>query len=159
MNAHDLALDLIKHFEGFRSNPYKCSAGVWTIGYGTTRINGRRVRRDWPVSMPEGEAERRLKELILGIDGRLAKYTEVHLKPNERAALISFCYNLGTGAFASSTLRRKINDSAPDDEISYEFNRWVHAGGYRLQGLVRRRAAEAELFLGDYAEGPPEDTA
>jgi lysozyme len=64
----------------------------------------------------------------------------------QRGALASFAFNLGAGALQASTLLRRVNALEWDD-VPFQFSRWVHAGGRRLSGLVRRRAAEAELFL------------
>ena len=62
-------------------------------------------------------------------------------------ALVSFAFNLGSGALQRSTLRRKINR---DDHLAVpaEFRRWVWAGGRKLKGLVRRRKAEAVMYAG-----------
>jgi lysozyme len=59
---------------------------------------------------------------------------------------VSFTFNLGAGALRASTLRRRV--LACDDEgAAAEFGKWVFAGGRKLAGLVRRRHAEAALFL------------
>lgn len=142
------ALDLIKKYEGFSSKPYLCPAGVWTIGYGNTKYpNGIRVGKNDP-SISEKEA---LQMLSLTIEKEfLPKVLELSpiLKqhPNKLAAVLSFCYNLGAGAYANSTLRKKVN-ALQFAEASKEFNKWVLASGRKLQGLVKRRAEEAELFM------------
>jgi lysozyme len=68
------------------------------------------------------------------------------LTQNQFDALVSFVFNIGEGAFAASTLLRLLNKRRYD-EAALEFNRWIHAGGKRLEGLIRRRRAERELFL------------
>ena len=70
---------------------------------------------------------------------------KVDLNQGQYDALVSFAYNLGGGALASSSLRRILNrGNYPGAER--QFKRWVFAGGRKLRGLVKRRAAEAELF-------------
>jgi len=64
----------------------------------------------------------------------------------QRGALASFAFNLGAGALQASTLLRRVNAHDWDD-VPFQFSRWVHAGGRRLAGLVRRRAAEADMFM------------
>lgn len=143
-----MALELIKKYEGFSSKPYLCPAGVWTIGYGNTKYpNGIRVGKNDPgISNEEA-----LQLLSLTVEKEfLPKVIELSpiLKqhPNKLAAVLSFCYNLGAGAYANSTLRKKVN-ALQFAEASKEFHKWVLASGRKLQGLVRRRAEEAELFM------------
>lgn len=141
MKISQEGIDLIKRFEGFRSKPYKCPAGVWTIGYGTTRG----VTASTP-EVSEAEAEAMLRKDVAGFEKQLS-FLPTTLKQNQYDAIVSFVYNLGVAAFQGSTLFRVIatfpNDAA---RIRAEFGRWVHAGGKKLDGLVKRRAAEAELY-------------
>lgn len=142
------ALELIKKYEGFSAKPYLCPAGVWTIGYGNTKYpNGIRVGKNDP-SISEKEA---LQMLSFTVEKEfLPKVLELSpiLKqhPNKLAAILSFCYNLGAGAYANSTLRKKVNASQ-FEQASKEFSKWVMASGKKLNGLVKRRAEEAELFM------------
>ena len=62
-------------------------------------------------------------------------------------ALVDFCFNLGTGALQRSTLLQKIRTKADERTIRGEFAKWVNAGGVRLQGLVKRRAWEADRYF------------
>jgi lysozyme len=143
--AIELALVLIRRFEGFRSAPYLCPAGVGTIGWGATRYaDGRAVLlTDQPISR---EAADRL--LLLTVE---REYLPAVLRlcpavdnPERLAALIDFTFNLGAGQLRASTLRRKVNagdwQAVPD-----ELRKWVKGGGRVLPGLVRRREAEAAL--------------
>ena len=138
-------LALIEEFEGFSSVVYACPAGVPTIGFGTTRYpDGRRVAfGDAPCTREQarGWIAYECRHVAQIID----RIIVVDLSENERAALISFSFNLGTGALAASTLRRKLNrrDQAG---AAAEFPRWRFSGGRVLKGLVRRRAAERRLF-------------
>lgn len=141
-----IALPLIESFEGFRSAPYLCSAGVPTIGFGSTRYaDGRRVTMlDSPISQ---EQARELLKLTVERDYlpaviRLCPGLDT---PRRVAAIVSFAYNLGTGALESSTLRKRIN-AGDWPAARTEIMRWVRAGGRVLPGLVKRREAEAALI-------------
>lgn len=135
------ALPIIRKFEGFRANAYQDSAGVWTIGYGTT--GGVHPGQ----TITEAEAQERLKSWIDSFAIPALEGTEAKITPDQGAALISFIYNLGPGAYRSSTLRQKL-ESGDIQGAADEFLRWTKAGGVELAGLVRRRQAERELFLG-----------
>lgn len=146
MSALDLAIPLAKQFEGFRSKPYRCPAGVWTIGFGTTIYpNGRKVQpTDAPVDVETAESY-----LIFELEKSLAaviRYCPGIIDSDNRlAAITDFTYNLGAGALQTSTLRRRLNQR--DWESSKkEIQRWVYAGGRVLPGLVARRACEAKLL-------------
>jgi len=145
MRCNDAGINIIKTFEGFEKRPYKCSAGVTTIGFGTTRINGRPVTMDMePINYEEAEELLRLD--LEQSEKTVSKLMRVQLDSNEFSALCSLCYNIGSGNLQSSTLRSKLNR---DDRIGAadEFPKWRRAGGRILAGLVRRRAIERELFL------------
>jgi lysozyme len=140
--AIDRATRLIKKFEGYRANAYQDSAGVWTIGYGTTAgvYPGQTTDRE--------EAEQRLRQDIEVIAlNPIKMYVTAPLNADQLAALISFVYNVGPGAFANSTLLQKLN-ARQYDEAAQEFPRWNKAGGEVLRGLIKRRAAEQALFNG-----------
>jgi lysozyme len=138
-------VDLVIRFEGYSSTPYRCAAGVWTIGYGTTRYpDGRRVTGDDPECTKQ-QAEAWLHHELEKAERAVIMYCKPYLNDKQRAALASFVYNLGSGAFKASTLRRRIN-SGDWDDVPYQLSRWNKAGGRVLRGLVRRRTAEAELW-------------
>lgn len=138
-------VELVTHFEGYSSTPYRCAAGVWTIGFGTTRYpDGRRVTSDDPDCTRE-QAEEWLHHALEKAEHVVINYCTLYLNQNQRAALASFVYNLGSGAFRASTLRRRINGGDWDD-VPYQISRWNKAGGRVLRGLTRRRAAEVELW-------------
>lgn len=141
---------LIKQFEGFSPTAYKCSAGVWTIGWGNTYINGRPVRADDVVTLQEANKMFReyLARNVIPVIKSSVMYTKV---PQHHVdAFASFIYNLGSGAFQNSTLLRKYNNLGFKVETIAEFHRWVYVGVNKLDGLVRRRKAEAHLF--EYGE-------
>jgi lysozyme len=138
------AVDLVKHFEGLYRTAYLCPAGLPTIGYGHT---GPDVRLGMRIT--EAQAEQLLADDLAEAAAIVDKYVRVPLPENPRGALSSFVFNLGGGAFASSTLLRLLNlgDTAGAGE---QFGRWVNATvngkPTKLPGLVARRAAEAALF-------------
>ena len=149
------ALDLIKEFEGYlkrlndgtdRVKPYLCPAGVPTIGWGTTRYpDGRRVKlSDKPID--QATATRYLAHELTQDEAAFDRLTTVRLPPLSRGALVSFVYNCGAGAYKGSTLRKRVNAGRWAD-VPKELAKWKYGGGKVLPGLVRRRAAEAELFL------------
>lgn len=148
----DEALEIIKHWEGFRSEPYLCSGGYWTIGYGhVLREDGRMLTyKDAKpsVSMSQSEATVLLSEVegntYWTAANRLCNPAGL-LNDNQLAALTSFCYNLGVGALRQSTLRRKVL-AGEHHAVPREFRKWVNAGGKRIKGLVLRREAEAALY-------------
>lgn len=138
INAEGLAL--IKRFEGLKTKAYICPAGVLTIGYGST---GPHVKRGTVIT--EAEAERLLVKDLARFEGAVDSGVKVPLTDGQFAALVSFAFNVGTGAFAKSTLLKRLNrgDYA---SVPNELNKWVHAGKKKLAGLVNRRAAEGGLW-------------
>ncbi len=143
----DVAAELCRRFEGFRSQPYLCPAGVATIGYGSTRYaDGRAVQlTDPPISQ---EAAERLLQLTLSqefLPGVLRACPVLVAHPARCNAIVDWAYNLGVGRLQTSTLRRVVNaqDWAGARE---QLMRWTRASGRELPGLVRRRQAEAALL-------------
>ena len=147
MKAAENCINLIEQFEGFSDKPYLCPAGVWTIGYGSTRYeNGVSVKStDKPIT------KKRARELVYAMLARefepaVNKYVTVKLNQNQFDALVDFAYNLGSQNLRTSTLLKKLN--AGDYEgAATEFNKWIYANGKKLPGLVKRRKAEQCLFL------------
>lgn len=144
--ALDLAKPLMRRFEGFRSRPYLCPAGVATIAFGATRYpDGRKVTlKDKAVSREEGEA---ILDHDAGVFLQAAAAISPVLRssPERLAAIGDFCFNLGTTRYKGSTLRRKV-DAEAWDEAAEQLLKWVFGGGRKLPGLVLRRQAEVELL-------------
>jgi len=145
MRTSQAGIDLIKRFEDFRARAYQDSAGVWTIGYGTTAGAGVKVRPGMTIS--RAQAEEYLRDHLQQVERAVDRLVTVPLEQHEFDALVSFVYNVGGGAFAKSTLRRKLN-AGDRKAAANEFLRWNKAGGKVLKGLKRRRAAERRMFLG-----------
>lgn len=134
-------LDLIKHFEGFKSQSYLCPAGYPTIGYGHVI----KPQEDFSKGVNKALAEDLLRHDVQLAEQAVLRLIKVPLSNGQFDALVSFTYNLGSGALQRSTLRQKVNQEEHAD-VPAEFMRWVYAGGYKLPGLVKRRQAEAELY-------------
>lgn len=146
------AINLIKQFEGFREKAYKDSVGIWTVGYGTTRIRGRAVTASDTLSEEAAVLQLRLFLQVAQNtlkNNFLPKNTggkNITFKQNEWDALISFTYNLGAGWSKNSGLKKLIvegNDQAAANKI-LEYSK---AGGKVLPGLLRRRTTERALYL------------
>ena len=147
MAAIDIATPLVAHFEGFCQKPTLCPAGVPTIGYGTTWYPwGAKVKMDDPACT-EQQAQVWLAYVLKDAEKSVDACVDdgVALNDNQKAALMSFVYNLGARAFHTSTLLRKLN-SGDCAGAAREFGRWIYGGGRVLPGLVKRREAERQLF-------------
>ena len=146
MKTSQSGIDLIKQFEGFRAKPYLCSAGVPTIGYGTTVYpNGIKVKLS-DQKITQQLAETFLQHHVNVIEKNVLSLVKVALKQNQFDALVSFSYNVGVGAFGDSTLLKLLN-AGDIDGASKQFDRWNKTGGKVSNGLTRRRNAEKALFL------------
>lgn len=142
------ALSLIKYFEGFRSKPYLCSAGVPTIGYGSTFYkDGSKVTlNDRPIDIDLATEllDFTISTVFLPSVIKLCPVLVNH--PNRLGAIVSFTYNLGAGNLRNSTLRKRVN-SELWEEAANELLKWTLAGGKVSKGLKIRRNAEKVLFL------------
>jgi GH24 family phage-related lysozyme (muramidase) len=140
---------IIKTWEGCRLAAYADSGGIWTIGWGTTSVNGTPVRKGDQIS--HALADELLRAEILRIAAELHQIIPAIAKwgGNQQAALISWAYNVGLGAVKDSTLRKRINAGEGGTAvIPQELPKWNKVNGNPLEGLTRRRAAEVALFVG-----------
>ena len=142
MNVSETGIELIKKFEGCVLKAYKCPAGIWTIGYGHTLG----VKEGQTIT--KKQAESFLKQDLIRFELTVNNLVNVPLNQCQFDALVSFCYNLGSGNLKSSTLLKLLNKGDYNGAAD-QFERWVYAGGKKLPGLVKRRIAEKELFLKD----------
>jgi len=133
-------IDLIKRFEGFSSKVYICPAGYPTIGYGHLVRSGESFNE-----ISETEAEEILRKDVESAERAVLRLVSVPLTDGQFDALVSFTFNLGSGAFQRSSLRRKVNRQA-HAEVPEQLMRWVWAGGRKLNGLRKRRSAESILY-------------
>ena len=141
MNTSAEGIALIKKFEGCELKAYQCSAGVWTIGYGHTKDveEGDTISKD--------QAEEMLVEELHEYENYVNEYVNVALSQTQFDALVSWVYNLGPANLKASTMLKVLNDGKYE-EVPYQMKRWNKAGGKVLDGLVRRREAEALLYQG-----------
>ena len=134
-------INLIKKFEGLRLEAYLCPAGVWTIGYGHTKG----VKKGQVIT--QLEADNLLKEDLSSFEKGVTSLIKSNINQNQFDSLVSFAFNLGLANLKSSTLLKKVNSNSNDRTIVDEFIKWIYAGGKPLEGLKRRRQAEAYLYF------------
>lgn len=145
MTTSEKATAAIKKFEQLRLKAYADTGGVWTIGWGHTAG----VKRGMQITQRQAES------LLRGDLLKCEKYVDslhLKLKQGQYDALVDFCFNLGAGRLASSTLLKKIQAHAPDTEIAAQFRRWVYGKdktgkAIKLGGLVTRREWEVDMWM------------
>jgi len=139
MKISQEGLSLIKKFEGCRLKAYYCSGGVLTIGYGHT---GGVKESD---TITQEEAEKLLRADVFKFEEYVEDNVMVELDQSQFDALVAWTFNLGPGNLRESTMLKKLNN-ADYESVPFEMRRWNKAGGKTLDGLIRRRNAEALLF-------------
>lgn len=157
-----VGLALLKELEGVRSKPYADAVGLLTLGVGhlLTRSelsSGKIVIAGVPVRYAGGLTTAQIDDLLrqdlAGVEAAI-NILGVPLSQGQHDALCLFCFNIGTGAFLASTLRKKLmaGDYAAVPE---QLSRWTIAGGKTIPGLARRRAREIARWLAeDEQDGP-----
>ena len=138
------AIDLIKKYEGLSLKAYKCPAGIYTIGYGTTVYpDGKAVKAGDVITKTKAEA------LLLDyvINKIFPNIRDLNLTSNQEAAVCSLVYNIGLPAFKKSKCYKAIK--AKDWETVFKEWEWYKAGGKTLKGLLKRRSEERYLFFLD----------
>ena len=151
MEIDQAGLDLIKQFEGCRLTAYQDQAGVWTIGYGLTNAAGiAPIHQGREIS--QAQADNWLVEAVVPYEEAVVKSIHAPMTQNQFNAMVSLCYNIGEGAFASSSLVRDFN-AGNTAQASYDFLKWNRAGGLVNKGLMNRRAKEQAVFL-SHTEAP-----
>ena len=142
MKTSDYGIALIKHFEGFSAMPYRCPAGYYTIGYGHV------LKKNSPTHVNEAQAENVLRDDVRIAESAVVRLIHRALLQHQFDALVSFTFNLGAGALQRSQLRRVVN-RGEDAAVPVQLARWVYAGGRKLPGLLKRRAAEGNMYKGN----------
>jgi GH24 family phage-related lysozyme (muramidase) len=143
-------IDLIKSFEGFSERVYDDAGGNPTIGYGHKLTD-----EDGSLSVvTQDQAEELLRKDVKIAEDAVNELVKVSLNQNQFDALVSWTYNLGKGALKSSTLLKVLNAGIFNEAGDYariisEIKRWDKCKGEVLEGLVKRREAEAKLWIGD----------
>lgn len=146
MNLNEAGKSLIKSFEGCKLKAYKCPAGLWTCGYGSTWYpDGTKVKEGDVITQERADE---LFEIIAeDFSNKVRPLIKKELTDNNFSALVSFAYNAGVGNLKNSTLLKKVNANPEDETIRAEFLKWVRANDRVMQGLVKRRKAEADLYF------------
>lgn len=144
MKISKKGIEFIIKEEGEILTAYICPAGVWTIGVGHT---GADVKPEMKIT--KEQSRELLKSDLVRFESSVNRNVKVNLTQNKFDALVSFAFNVGTGNFETSTLLKKINTSAPIEEIEEQFRRWIHAGKKVLPGLKARREREIKLYKGE----------
>jgi lysozyme len=146
VNVSERGIKLIKHHEGIRNRPYRCPAGLWTVGVGHLIGDGKSLPKSWDRLFTKDEIDgilkRDLRRFELGVRKMLPN---VPLRQSEFDALVSFCFNLGLGCFQRSTIRQALLRG--DKKTAMEsLLKYCRAGGKILRGLQIRRLDEKALF-------------
>lgn len=145
MEVNKAGRDLIKRFEGCKLKAYKCPAGLWTISWGLTFYpDGTKVKEGDVIT--QQQAEDYFNAIVDDFAKKVDALIKSNVSENNFSALVSFAYNVGMGNFQRSTLLRKVNANPKDTTIVAEFSKWVRANDRVMQGLVKRRKAEAKLY-------------
>lgn len=145
MKTNKAGLDLIRRWEGCRLKAYKCSAGVWTIGYGLTSAAGI-VPVTEGMTITQAQADEYLVKSLAQYEKAVTKALSIVPSANQFAAMVSLCYNIGPANFAKSSVVKLMNVGKPR-EAADAFLLWNKAGGKVLKGLTARREDERKLFL------------
>ena len=148
MNVSERGIKLIKHHEGVRNRPYRCPAGLWTVGVGHLIGDGKSLPKSWDRLFTKEEIDgilkRDLRRFELGVHKMLPN---MFLRQHEFDALVSFCFNLGLGCFQRSTIRQALLRG--DKKAAMEsLLKYCRASGKILRGLQIRRMDEKALFEG-----------
>lgn len=156
---NQITIEHIKASEGLRLKAYpdpgsKDGKPV-TIGYGTTRINGKPINLGTTIT--EAQAEQYLKLDLEEFAKKVKALIKVTLNSNQFGALVSFAYNVGLNAFANSTLLKVIN-AGNFDRVPEQFRRWVYNDGKYMKGLANRREKEISLWNAQVKDNEPVST-
>ena len=145
MKTSQKGIDFIKRHEALRLNAYLDAVGVWTIGYGHTKT----AKKGMTIS--EAEAEKLLVDDLKTAENEINSHN-LPLKQHQFDALASFVFNVGTGAFRTSTFLKRIKIDVDHPDIPNQLNRWIYGGGKVLSGLVKRREQEADIYTKGHYE-------
>jgi len=157
---------LMHFFEGYRNKPYRCSAAIWTVGWGhamyADQLNLPNVRKEGYTGLIRSDYQLKGEDNRVWSKDELVNLFKVDIDTFERGvlrlsptlashqskfdAVVSFAYNAGLGNYQRSTIRMKVN-WGDWDGAAEAFMSWTKAGGKEVAGLVKRRKAEVALFL------------
>ena len=146
MKASEQCLKMLAHHEGVRLKPYRCPAGLWTVGVGHLIGDGHSLPDSWNRTFSLEEVYAILAADVARFERGVERYITIPLKQGEFDCLVSFAFNLGLGTLQKSTLRQKLNRGDKEGAIE-SLLKYNKAGGKILKGLDNRRKDEAKLFL------------
>ena len=141
MELSAAGLALIKLFEGFRSTVYLDAHGFPTIGYGHKLLAG----ESFPDGVTEAQATTLLEGDVGDAEQAVSRLVHVTLSQGQFDALVDFCFNLGQGRLAESTLLADLNEGQYD-AAGQQILLWDHVGAQVNAGLKARRQAEFQLW-------------
>ncbi len=141
MQMSAAGLDLLKRSEGFRSRTYLDAAGLPTIGYGHQLVH--------PECFPNGISQAQGAEILTNdlrdAEQAVGRLVKVALTQGQFDALVDFCFNVGSGKLAASTLLKNLN-AGQSAEAAEQLLRWDHIGLQEVAGLKARRECEFQLW-------------
>ncbi|MCS5421236.1 MULTISPECIES: lysozyme [Psychrilyobacter] len=144
MKISKQGIDLLKHFESYEMKAYTCPSGVWTIGWGFTQVNGKKVKEGDIMTLEVADIEL-VKQLRIYENVVKKAIMIKKINQNQYDALISLCYNIGGSSFRRSDIVKEVN-SRNFIGACRIFNLWSKAAEKRSKGLLRRRMSERNLF-------------
>ena len=145
MKLSDNGYNFISSMEGVRTKAYKDSVGIWTVGIGFITVDGQKVNENTTLTTEQIKIQ--FTKQIATYENAVNNSVTSQINQNQFDALVSFTFNLGTGSLKSSTLLKKVNVNPADPSITTEFSKWNKASGRVIDGLTKRRAAEAKLYF------------
>jgi lysozyme len=137
---------LIAHHEGVRLRPYKCPAGLYTVGVGHLIGDGKTLPPEWNKTFTQEEVDALLAADLDRFERGVSRLCPVPLTQGQFDALVSFSFNLGLGCLQRSSVRMKTNRGDKEGAVS-SLMKYCKAGGKVLPGLVKRRKDEAALYM------------
>jgi lysozyme len=139
-------ISLLKQHEGLRLKAYQDSRGVWTIGYGLTSAAGI-VKVYKGMTITREQAEEYFRLALVKYENCIKETIRIPLEQHQFDALVSFCYNVGPGAFEGSSIAQYVNQKRFKD-VPKRMALWIRAGKVYPKGLKKRRKDEGDVFLG-----------
>jgi lysozyme len=137
---------MIKHHEGVRYRPYKCPAGLWTIGVGHLIGDGKTLPPEWNRTLSKDEVDQILAADLRRFERGVLRLCPGNLTQGQFDALVSFSFNLGLGGLQRSSVRMCTNRDDKEGAVR-GLMKYTKAGGKELPGLVKRRKDEASLYM------------
>jgi len=145
MRVSDRGRALIKHHEGVRPKPYRCPAGLWTVGVGHLIGDGKTLPPEWNRTFSPDEVDRLLAADLRRFESGVLRLCPVSLTQGQFDALVSFAFNLGLGGLQRSSVRMCTNRGDTEGAVQ-GLMKYTKAGGKVLPGLLKRRNDEAALY-------------